>query len=232
MRRNEAQDPMRAWRRRAGAGALLLAALAFPAPAQAQPVLTVGTADLTATGLTPSGSALWFGVTRVGNGAFTQVSLVEKETAVDVTGWSQLPWDGDLPARSVWVVVDAASGAFAVGVPDEFPRLEEPFVAGEVGQSSEGVNDLLQAPHERLAVLVVRPAVGSWQTTVWDGKESDLDGLRDGVVTAALAAMTPLSGAVDPPSSLVAGDTVVWIDLRQLSFMATSLTTATLGGAP
>lgn len=212
-----------------GVGLATLALLGgLAAHAQTAPTLTLGLTSVTASGLTPSGSALWFGATRVGNGAFNQSSLVQKEVSADVTGWTELPLDGELPARSLWAVVDATSGAFAVAVPEGFDRLEEPFVASEVGRSSDGVADRLVAAHPWLFLLVVRPGVGAWSGTVADGRESDADGVKDGVVVAPLAALSPLAGSSPSPAALLAGDVVVWIDPRSLSFTAAPLTAATL----
>ncbi len=202
---------------------VVLGGFATPARAQQAPLLTVEPSGVVASGLTPRGGVAWLGVSRQGNGTYVSVELTQKQNEADAGGLASLAFEDEVPARSIWAVVDISTGAFSVAAPDTFPLQEEPFEISQLGVGPGGSLDRLLAPHERLLALAARPGVGAWAVKGGDGKQGDTDGLRNGIVTLRLADFKPLLSEQRAPVTFADGDVVIWIDMRRMSYSAASL---------
>jgi hypothetical protein len=211
--------------------ALCLLALLPAAPVfAASPVLTFDSASLTAGGVTASGGVVFIAVTRVPKVYYQEIATFREVVTADASGSAVLPLDAPAPRRSVWVVVDLASGAFAVGTPEDFTLTEEALAASGIGLDLEGKPSRLELSHQAAEVLLVRPASGAWGATVVDGGALDQKPEVDGALEVGLGALTPLTQA-PPPSELLAGDVLVVLDPNTLTHLAATVTAELLSQA-
>jgi hypothetical protein len=137
---------------------------------------------VTASGLTPGGRVVWFGVMRESNqGALDWSHLEQIATDSGGTGSIQLDLGKPVPAQSVWFAVDLASGAFAVGAPADYPLRPFDLPAHAIPAAL----NRLELARRLLVLVLVRPGVGAWTLRVGDGGPGDADGVADGFLGAA-----------------------------------------------
>jgi hypothetical protein len=144
---------------------------------------------------------------------------------VDALGEARLePEEGTVLLKSVWAVVDPATGGFAVGAPEGFHLREVPFPGRGFEAGAPGLVNRLRHELESIFALVVRPGVGAWRLDAWDTSEKDRDGEDDGRVLTSLEDFEPFeaSGA-GPPERFARDDVIVVIDPVDLRFYATRL---------
>ena len=201
---------------------LLASLTAVPALA-APPILTFDSAGLTASGVTASGEVVFFGVTRVPRVYLQEIATVREVATADASGTAVFPLEAPAPRRSVWVVVDLASGLFAVGTPEDLTLHEEVLAASGIGFDPEGKPSRLELSHQVAEVLLVRPASAAWWATVLDGGALDSKPEVDGALELGVASLASLTQA-PPPSELVAGDVLVVLDPNTLSYLAATVT--------
>src|SRR5205814_1984472 len=116
---------------------------------------------IVASGITPNGMAVFFGIMRGRTGFKATMIRVERVVAdADGDGVVALDLPSRIPYRSVFAVVDYGTGAYRVATPPGFPILplvdKEPIVANN-GQLKRIV---LNRPAAQM--LLVRPGVGVW----------------------------------------------------------------------
>jgi len=182
-------------------------------------------AAVLAAGLTPSGDAVFWSVGREPLGHHQQVVESQGIAVVDALGEARFePREGTVLLKSVWAVVDVASGAFAVGAPPGFRLREAPFLGRGFDVGAPGLVNRLRHELESIFALVVRPRVGAWRLESWDTSEKDRDGEDDGRVVMSLEDLEPLEAAgPDPPERFNRDDVIVVVDPVSLRFYATRL---------
>jgi hypothetical protein len=201
------------------AGILVLGFAALPAGAQ--PTIGFEENAVVASGVTPGGSVVWFGIARERPGRITQV--VRRDPVLpdsDGDGVARLDLGRSVAVQSIWAAVDLTSGSFAVATPEGTPRREVALPGNSFRRSPRGAVEALQDARQFLEILVVRPGEGAWSLSVGDGGASDADLQPDGGVQAALTSMRPLGTAKTALDQLLPGDVVVVIDPRQMEFYA------------
>jgi hypothetical protein len=199
--------------------------------------------EVFATELTPSGDAIFFGLAREPQGAFTRVVRRQGIELVDPFGEARLPVQvlqagsggtgGELvdrvPLKSVWAVVDLETGAFGIGAPSGFRLRELPFPGRAFEVGAPGLVNRLRHRFAFVDMMLVRPGVGAWSLRAHDAGPSDHDGADDDRTTTRLDDLEPLGpgGATPtpaaPPDRFAAGDVVVVINPRDLTIYATRL---------
>jgi hypothetical protein len=184
----------------------------------AQPDLTI---DVQATGITiqgvrPNGSVVLFSCSRESRYRSTFVrpaAIVLNEGGGGVIRYA--PTDG-IPLRSVWVAVDSTTASVAAGARKDFPLHLREFAVDNLKKDGSGDVAAVVAAIPRLSTLLVRPGVGAWMITVFDGDAKDADGRADASVQVAFASAQPVSGREKAPSHLNPKDAVVAIDPGRL----------------
>jgi hypothetical protein len=200
-------------------GPLMLALAAMAAVASAQPRIAFATSDVAATGLSPGGSVVWWGVSRERDAWITRVQRYEKTDAVaDATGGSTFALGRDVPPGSLWVVLDVATGEFAAAAPPGYPRpIGSPIATGafETGPTTGGV-EFLRERRRHVIALFVRPGVGAWEADDW---AQAVPGAPFAVATVvSFATMRALGSPASPPLQLLPTDTLVVIDPDVLQY--------------
>jgi hypothetical protein len=200
-----------------------LTGLALVGSTAAQPVLQVDGTAVLASGLSPGGRVAWVGVARERVGWTSRVSVWQAADAVaDGAGQTVLDLGRDLPVKSLWVVVDVTTGAFAAASPQEYPWLTEaPFPSAAASLASDRATLLsLRDDREELEVLVVRPKVGVWRATL---RHDDPGSEAEPGVTLTASDLIPWGKPRAPLGRLGPGDLIVAIDPNRLEYFAQQL---------
>jgi hypothetical protein len=192
-------------------------------PSAIEPSLELEPAAVTAAGLTPGGEVVLFALSREPQGYYTRVVPRAEVLVADAAGEARYELEAAVPARSVWVVADVASGALAVAAPDDFPLRVVALSPGDLRRGPAGRRDRLVRTLERVELLVVRPGVGTWRLSLHDGGAADADGANDGALSAALDELVPVGAAPGPPEEVAAGDRFVAIDPATLDLFTLAL---------
>jgi hypothetical protein len=206
--------------------AALAAFAAAPARAQA-PQIAWSSDSLAASGFSPDGAIVWFGVERSIDPDFSADILSHRSTTqAAADGSSLLDLDRKLAERAVWVAVDLATGAWAATSPTGYAleKLAAPPVS--VQSRTAAASDALTDSRSYLLGLLVRPQVGAWSFGGSDGGPADSDGATDGLVTFALDALDPVGAGPAAPARAATEDLCFVIDPLTLDL------SVLLGGVP
>lgn len=133
-----------------------------------------------------------------------------------------------LPLRSIWAVVDVASGRYAVVTPPDFPRQELPFPPTVVKNTpAEDLDDQLLNDRFVIDMLWVHPGEnkqgGAWSARVADGGATDLDAKNDGKTLSGASQFRALGTSSTPPKKIKKGDILIMIDPFEMQFFATEV---------
>lgn len=197
---------------------VLVLVVAAPAAA-APPELAFEEQAVVASGLTPGGEAVLFGLAVRAMGYYNRIERHEEVVLVDGTGAARLELAEELAPRAVWAAIDLASGEMTTSASPGFPRQAQPFpTAGLRGQGAvlQRLGHTLESAH----VLYARPGEGggAWGFALDDGGGHDLDGADDGAFELALEQLHPVGGSPpEPPAEMLAGDVLVVVDPTELS---------------
>lgn len=209
---------------------LLLVFLAVPA-AFAAPPPTIDFEEEAAvvSGLAPQGQVAWMSVSREPREGYVRVMRREgiaKDDDGDGAVRLELEPDERIAPRSLWAVVDLASGELALASPEGETSVREVVFPGRgLARGASNKLDRFEAGREMVELLYVRPGTtpAAWGMSAGDGGEADDDGADDGALAAALAGARPLGASPAPPEELTSGDLVVAVDPRSLEVFAVRL---------
>jgi hypothetical protein len=186
-------------------------------------VVKLEEASVLAAGLTPGGDAVFWSVAREPQGHVNRVVRRQGLAVVDAQGGARFELERreEVPLKSVWAVVDGATGAFAVAAPEGFALRVIPFPRRPFEVGAPGVVDRFRHPFDQLHLLVVRPRVGAWELEAWDRAPADRDGEDDDRVTTGLEDVRALAASgPEAPERFEEGDVVVVIHPRTLEVFA------------
>jgi hypothetical protein len=210
---------------------LLFFGFATSAAAAAEIGVTIEKRRVTASGLVPGSSALFFSIGLEPTG---YESAVKRWTPIvaddDRNGTATLDTDADVPWKSIWVVVDLTNHKYALVTPDEYP-LRAMALPPNAFRRREGslVNSFVS---ERTFVdaLYVSANGGAWVLAARDADETDADGTADNAVTLIAPQMLRVDGSNEKALEFTAG-LFFAIDVTQMDVLAVRLNPAMLGGA-
>jgi hypothetical protein len=215
-------------------GALfLLADLAAGPAAGAQaapggPALSVSTAAVTATGMSPGGAVVWLGMARKVV-AYEAIYAHRHGTVhADAKGQAQLPVTEAVPRQSIWVAVDLKTGAYATASPAGFAPLAFELAAATLEVRGGVLADRLIDAADYGEVLLVRPGKGAWGKSVGRGGADDESAPGEATLKLALDKLLPVPGTTDPsPGKLAAKDLVFVLHPRTMAIAVVAF-----GGKP
>lgn len=212
-----------------GFSAAEAAEAAVPVPlgkaASAAPELAFETHALVASGLAPGAEVVFHGVGREHQAYFWRLVQTREPVMADATGTArlELPEEDRVPPRSLWTVVDPATGELAIGSPPGFTPEEIPFPARGLGESEAGAWRTLRTDFQAMEILYVRPGSGAWYLVAVEGSASDDDLQEDSTLTVRLEDAEVLWGSEPAPRGLAPGDLVVAVSLDTLQYFAARL---------
>lgn len=152
---------------------------------------------------------------------------IDSDDLVTVRTWTEVLSDDDrdgnvrldlgrpLAAASLWIAVDAGSGAFDIATPASLELRRRAWRGKGLRKRPDG-RDAIGDSRGQAELLVVRPGVGAWRLRLGDGGPSDEDGSADGRLEAALDRLVPLAGGPPPPKEFQAEDFVLLVDPNSL----------------
>jgi len=199
--------------------ALMAPAFGAQAPA-VNPVLSFGDQTVIASGMTPKGQVVWFGVSRDPDNGTLDWSHDEEITADQGgAGTVQLDIGKPVALQSIWFAVDLATGQFAVNAPAGYPLRQFDLP----GNAIPAALNHLAIPRSLLIAVLVRPGVGAWTLRAGDGAVGDSDRVADGKVDIDITQLLPIGGSPGAPKTFSPKDTLLIVDQAQMDFIAVSL---------
>jgi hypothetical protein len=203
---------------------MIVILMAIATPLAAQPAIEFNQDAAVATGITPGSDAVWFGVSRDREDWSDHFFHWRFATAdTDKDGVVSYPRKEGFPLLTALVVVDAASGEYALGT--AYPRENDvpPLDLSGAHAAPDGALTSLSRAGSRIEVLVVRGGVGAWTASVIDGGPFDQDGAADGTVTIGFSALRAVGDkaarldAVRPGDIVALGDpTGPWVRVTRV----------------
>lgn len=178
----------------------------------AAPRIAFSPSGATAEGIQRGGEAVWF-VHAVGDfsGMARMSRIVRVVADEDRDGIVAL--DAELPASSVWAVVDLATGEYAVARPEGALPLRELTEHGSGWGNGSGHLDFNVS---EVDVLLVRPGSGVWELQCQQGGARDGDGLANNNLRVRLSDMKKLHGSGPTPPVALPRDLVIAVHPRRL----------------
>jgi hypothetical protein len=200
----------------------LLLSLSLSAASLAQPSgtpeITFQPRSLAVSGLSPKGQAVGYGIAReiAEDDVATVVRRAQLLADDDGDGKAEWALDREVPLRSIWVVVDLATGEVAAAAPEGYPLRRVDWRGVGLVRGNPRA-DRVEDARSFAEVLLVRPGQGAWRLTLGDGSDLDDDGKPDGRLAAALDRFEPFPGtSAPPPDRFDPRDVVVLIDPNQM----------------
>lgn len=160
---------------------------------------------------------------------------IDSDDVVTVRTWTEVLSDDDrdgnvrlelgrpLAAASVWIAVDAGSGAFDIATPAGLELRRRAWRGQGLRKRPDG-RDAIGDSRGQAELLVVRPGGGAWRLRLGDGGPSDEDGSADGRLEAPLDRLVPLADGPPPPKEFQAEDFVLLVDPNSLEVVTERVT--------
>jgi len=192
--------------------------------ATTRPTISAGERTILVSGITPRGSVILFGASHETRNATPPVprTVRRAEVLVDADGDGTVAYDLGAPVSpiAIWIAVDVTTGASSGGPLTAFPGAPAgPFSSAEFVRSNPGALNKIALPFAKLAVVIVRPAVGAWQA--YAAKHSPLDENRGTTKQLQLDLASSIAPVGDNKATLGMprmGDVVAVIDPRGLNY--------------
>jgi hypothetical protein len=196
---------------------LTLAALTvsgFPSTAVAAPVAELSDKELVVRNLTPGSAVALLAVAH--EPAYYMMRVVARRELLkddDKDGVVRYVPDHGVAFRSIWIVVDVASGESAMTTPAGYEPVEMYQRGAGRGQAVQAIVNTLDIGREAVEILLVRPGEGAWFVTARDRGFSDQDGQANGRIRLNPRKLRSPQGAYgEGPHAMRNGDVVAMID--------------------
>lgn len=201
-------------------GALPLAA-ADRAPALAMEVRDIG---VVVENVTPGGEVV---LLSCGKRATLGPTFNETKPRIvaDDDGDGRVVLEEEVPSPSVWIAVDAKTGALATGASPEFPIYVRPIEQTLYRKDADEQILALEEGRRRMLLLLVRPQHGAWVLRAREGEDGDGDNESNGKLLLTFEHATPFGNKTEKaPKHLKAGDLVFAVDLGHLDIFLGEVT--------
>jgi hypothetical protein len=198
---------------------VIVASLGFATP-PTKITISFDSATLTATGISPGGNAVWFGVAIDRHWGDNRIIRRQAIVTASADGVATFVLPAAPPALSLWTIVDPTSGEYAAATPGKAAPAEIPFPMQAVLNGSQGKPAILASQSDLMAVLVARPGVGAWVLTVRRGEPLDVGHGADKLTRVDISSMRPVGSSPAPPSELQHGDVIVVINPLEMNYFA------------
>lgn len=177
-----------------------------------QPVLAFEESAVTASGLTPGKTVVWFGVEHAVDADYSgDIYQHQRTGTASADGRARLDLDHALAPRSLWVAVDLDTGSYDMAGPNGY-RLAKPEKLPRLASGQSLAADALLDAKDYIVGVMVRPGTGAWAFAGGDGGPLDDDGQGDGQIRFAVDRFRPLPGSSAAPATIEAEDLWFVID--------------------
>ncbi len=185
-------------------------------------IIEVNGATVTASGLTPGGSAAVVCAWRKTAGEFSESSQTSRDAHVSGDGRVTVEFGSAIPASALIAVIDVATGRLETLIGTKFRRIDLP--AKRFKKGADGQVDEFALPHAEAMVVLVRRGEGVWIQRLSDGGYGDDDGSLDGRLRINPERMTPIAFSGAAPKKIRGRDVVLLVDTSARVFAATEVT--------
>lgn len=114
-------------------------------------------------------------------------------------------------SHALWLICDVDAGTFTRARPSGYVTSSRPIGIDAI---PEGQSFVVQTGEAK--ILYVRPRVGAWTVSSYDGGARDADRTMNGSVVVAMESLRDLGDGVPPPETIHAGDLVLVIDTLEM----------------
>ena len=200
----------------------------------AQPEIAISFSGhtITATGISPGSTAVFFGVAHVPiPGAYMHRVVRWALTADDVThnGVATIDIGQDVPRVSVWAAVDLRDARYATASGPNVGIRAVPLT-NPLKRSKSSDVDSFAFNHAYMNLLYVHPGLGAWSWTAEGGKPPN-ESVYVGTTQVSLATATPVGTPHHTPDKIVPGGVFIAVDSTYLQIAIVPVTEALVGGA-
>ena len=220
----------------------VLVAIAFAAvfclahPLAADPGLTatVGAHTVSASGLSPGGTAVFFAVLRepIPGAYMDRVSRLAKVVVDDDRdGIVTFDLGRPIPSVSIWAAVEPQNGHYGIATGPRLDITMVPIAPDALRKGAGGAIDRIAFGHASLDLLYVHPGQGAWTWSAMDGDPAtDADG-ANGTTVVSLSKARPVGGGAVGITDLALGGTLVAIDPDRMEIGVAHIDGKLIGGA-
>jgi len=205
--------------------------LSLLAQGQSGVTISFGANSVTASGITPGKSAVFFASGLAPDDEQQRVIHYQQiVTDDDRDGRVTLTLNDPVPMATIWAVVDLTDGRYSLGSPGPYGRFAKPIPGGSFRRGGRSPSvDVFGLAHPVLDILYVHPGVGAWTWIAVDGRGLD-GGPPDGITRVAVGDARAVGDAHGkPPNGFVPGGLLVAIDWYHMSVATARLDDALLG---
>jgi len=192
----------------------------FPSTAVAAPVAELTDKELIVRNLTPGSTVALLAVAH--EPAYYMMRLVSRRELLkddDKDGVVRYVPDHGVAFRSLWIVVDVASGESTMATPAGYEAVEMYQRGAGRGNAVQSIVNTLDVGREVVEILLVRPGEGAWFVTARDRGFSDQDGQANGRIRLDPRKLRSPRGTYgDPPHAMRNGDVVAVVDPDLLEY--------------
>ncbi len=214
-------------------GVAVLLSAAIPAVADPGLTVTLGAHTVTASGLSPGGSAVFFAVLRepIRGAYMDRVSRLARVLVDDDRdGVVTLDLGRPIPAISLWAVVEPQNGRYGITTGGRFVVTTMSIAPDALRKGAGGVIDRIAFDHASIDLLYVHPGKGAWTWSAMDGDPATDADIQNGITAVSLSKARPVGGGAQGIADLTLGGTLVAIDPDRME-IATVLIDGKLIGA-
>ena len=212
---------------------LTLAVVQRLSAANDQPLsITFTKQTITASGLSPGSTAVFFGVAKVPIPHAYMSHIQRWAVTVDDaghTGTVTLDLQQDVPPTSVWAVVDLRNAHYGV-INGPGMGLREISLDNPLRKGPSQTADHFSFTHGYLDLLYVHPGTGAWTWSAVGGSTADNRG-PNGSTVVSLADGKPVGQAAQKPPSFLPGGILVAVDFIRIEIAVVRLDQQLIGGA-
>lgn len=191
-----------------------------------------GQHTITASGLAPGSSAVFFGIAQVPIPHAYMNRVQRWAVIVDDArhdGTVTLDLKQDVPPTSVWAVVDLRNAHYAT-VSGPGVRLRETALDNPLRKGFSLAVDRFAFDHGYLELLYVHPGLGAWTMSGIGGTTANRDEPK-GSTVVSLTDAKPVGSNISKPAAFVPGGILVAVDFTRLDVAVVRLDSAIIGGA-
>ncbi len=184
--------------------------------------ITFSNASVTASGITPGGTALVFGLSRQQEDGWVDNARIQRVlTDTERTGTVTVNLDHDLVQSAVWVAMDLADGRMEISTPNGSHFRAVTFPGG-LEDGTSGKNERLVSGRSFIDVIWVRPGTGAWY---YSGGGAILGARSNGgKITVEADQMQPIGESPNPPKRFGPHDILLLFDPRRMEYCSTEVT--------
>jgi len=194
--------------------------------------VTVNGHSITATGVAPGSTAVFFGVALVPIPHAYMNHIQRWAVTVDDTahqGTVTLDLQQNVPPGSVWAVVDLRNAHYGI-VSGQGLGLRETPLTNPLRKGQSQTADHFVFDHLFLDLLYVHPQTGAWTWSAVGGTSPEKDGPPNSTIVS-LTDGKPVGQAGQRPLSFLPGGTLVAVDFSRLQIAVVPVDEQLIGGA-